>query len=256
MLSSVYKPWTDVAKIHHSDCAHKIYVRIVLRKLTICILTPWESVRSSVSTHWIKVSPPRPIFVVNMMDNLRALAKYIVCHCWTTHSGNLVSIGFNWLAVLNTPCAPLLVDTTRFTQKFFESELGCDYSINLEWTTVTLYFMHLSLSLCLSLSLSVSLCLSLFPTFSLSHTHIHTHTQQLLRGKSRLKRFLSNEKLVNDDEGPPLLITETRVTSLDLEYRDENGSTALHLATLNGHRDVAYTLLQYSASINAKDLQG
>jgi hypothetical protein len=79
-----------------------------------------------------------------------------------------------------------------------------------------------------------------------------------LRGKSRLKRFLSNEKLVNDDtdEGPPLLITETRVTSLDLEYRDENGSSALHLAALNGHRDVAYTLLQYSASINAKDLQG
>ena len=83
--------------------------------------------------------------------------------------------------------------------------------------------------------------------------------QQLLRGKSRLKRFLSNEKLVSDDtdgDGPPLLITEKRVTSLDLEYRDENGSSALHLATLNGHRDVAYTLLQYSASINAKDLQG
>ena len=119
---------------------------------------------------------------------------------------------------------------------------------------------HNIIFLCISLSLSLSLCLSLslsLPYFlSLSHTHSYTHTQQLLRGKSRLKRFLSNEKLVNDDEGPPLLITETRVTSLDLEYRDENGSTALHLATLNGHRDVAYTLLQYSASINAKDLQG
>ena len=81
--------------------------------------------------------------------------------------------------------------------------------------------------------------------------------QQLLRGKSRLKRFLSNEKLTEDtDEGPPLIIKEKRNTSVDLEYRDENGSSALHLATLNGHRDVVYTLLQFSANINGKDLQG
>ena len=85
--------------------------------------------------------------------------------------------------------------------------------------------------------------------------------QQLLRGKSKLKRFLSNEKLVNEDgeegdSGPPLLIKDKRTTSLDLEYRDENGSSALHLATLNGHRDVVYTLIQYSANINGKDLQG
>lgn len=118
--------------------------------------------------------------------------------------------------------------------------------------------MYFYVCLSFSLTLCLSPFLSPFCFLFLSHTHIHAHimTQQLLRGKSRLKRFLSNEKLVNDDEGPPLLITETRVTSLDLEYRDENGSTALHLATLNGHRDVAYTLLQYSASINAKDLQG
>ena len=88
---------------------------------------------------------------------------------------------------------------------------------------------------------------------------MHTHSQQILRGKSRLKRFLSNEKLTEDadnGEGPPLLIKEKRNTSIDLEYRDENGSSALHLATLNGHRDVVYTLLQYCANINGKDLQG
>ena len=65
-----------------------------------------------------------------------------------------------------------------------------------------------------------------------------------------------NEDAENGDEGPPLLITDKRTTTIDLEYRDENGSSALHLAALNGHRDVAYTLLQYSASVNAKDLQG
>ena len=96
-------------------------------------------------------------------------------------------------------------------------------------------------------------------------TGTHTHTQQFLKGiQSRLKRFLSSERLLGstpeDDEAdktPPLKITDKRQpVNIDIEHRDESGSSALHLAVLNGHRDVVYTLLQFSADVYAMDNQG
>ena len=102
--------------------------------------------------------------------------------------------------------------------------------------------------------------------------------QQLLKGQSRLKRLLSKERLLdsigllslepigetstdpdNPDSpaAPPLLIqTKTESVHVDVDCRDENGSTPLILAALNGHKDVVYTLLQYSANVHRKDTQG
>ena len=104
------------------------------------------------------------------------------------------------------------------------------------------------------------------------------HPQQLLKGRSRLKRLLSKERLLDsigllslepigetftdpdNPDGPtasPLLIqTKTESAHVDVDCRDENGSTPLILAALNGHKDVVYTLLQYSANVHRKDTQG
>ena len=91
--------------------------------------------------------------------------------------------------------------------------------------------------------------------------------QQLLKGQSKFKRLLSSEKLLavvnggpeeeEDVPPPPLVIQDKkRSPSLNVDYRDETGATALMHAVLNGHKDVVYTLLQYSAELFVMDNQG
>lgn len=100
-------------------------------------------------------------------------------------------------------------------------------------------------------------------------------SQHLLKGHSRLKRILSKERLLDSfallgletigekpadpdqpDAQPLLIQAKIQSVYVDVDCRDENGSTPLILAALNGHRDVVYTLLQYSANVQLKDPQG
>lgn len=99
--------------------------------------------------------------------------------------------------------------------------------------------------------------------------------QHLLKGHSRLKRILSKERLLDSfallgletigekpadpdqpDAQPLLIQAKIQSVYVDVDCRDENGSTPLILAALNGHRDVVYTLLHYSANVQLKDPQG
>jgi len=99
--------------------------------------------------------------------------------------------------------------------------------------------------------------------------------EHLLKGHSRLKRILSKERLLDSfallgletigekpadpdqpDAQPLLIQAKIQSVYVDVDCRDENGSTPLILAALNGHRDVVYTLLQYSANVQLKDPQG
>ncbi|XP_065909173.1 uncharacterized protein [Dysidea avara] len=54
----------------------------------------------------------------------------------------------------------------------------------------------------------------------------------------------------------PVIEKKIEVTHINVNCTDENGSTPLILASLNGHRDIVYVLLQYSAGIHATDGQG
>lgn len=85
--------------------------------------------------------------------------------------------------------------------------------------------------------------------------------QQLLKGQSKIKRFLSADKILDDEDdqstSPSLVVQNKKQSaSVNVNYRDESGSTALMLAALNGHRDVVYTLIQYSAEVFTMDGQG
>ncbi len=85
--------------------------------------------------------------------------------------------------------------------------------------------------------------------------------QQLLKGQSKLKKLLSTDKLsegLSVDNLPPSLEIQNKKqsSSVNVDYRDESGATALMLAVLNGHKDVVYTLLQYSAELFVMDNQG
>ncbi len=83
--------------------------------------------------------------------------------------------------------------------------------------------------------------------------------QQLLKGQSKLQKLLSSDKLSDglSDSPPPLVIqNKKQSSSINVDYRDDTGSTALMLAVLHGHKDVVYTLLQYSAELFTMDNQG
>ena len=43
---------------------------------------------------------------------------------------------------------------------------------------------------------------------------------------------------------------------VDIDTCNIDGATPLILATLNGHRDVVYVLIQYSANVRSSDLKG
>lgn len=92
-----------------------------------------------------------------------------------------------------------------------------------------------------------------------NYSDISTPQQQLLKGQSKLKKLLSSDKLGEGlSEAPPTLVVESKKqsTSVNVNYRDETGSTALMLAVLNGHKNVVHTLLQYSAELFIMDNQG
>lgn len=82
--------------------------------------------------------------------------------------------------------------------------------------------------------------------------------QQLLKGQSKLKRLMSSDKLSEGLDLPPSLEIQNKKqsSSVNVDCRDESGATALMLAILNGHKDVVYTLLQYSAELFVMDNQG
>lgn len=91
--------------------------------------------------------------------------------------------------------------------------------------------------------------------------------EQILKGHSRLKRLLSKEKVldqVDEDsdqtDGPtqPPLLIQSKLTSshIDVNCTDDSGSSPLILAALNGHKDIVYSLLQYSANLHDTDKQG
>lgn len=74
-------------------------------------------------------------------------------------------------------------------------------------------------------------------------------------------RFLSRDSMydleIDGEVEQPLLIERKQPPlHVDINTCNTDGATPLILATLNGHRDVVYTLLQYSANIRASDLKG
>ena len=86
-------------------------------------------------------------------------------------------------------------------------------------------------------------------------------TQAILKGQNRLMKFLSRDSIDEaeiDGESERPLQVEKKPPPLhvDVNTCNNDGATPLILATLNGHRDVAYTLLQYSANVRASDLKG
>ena len=73
--------------------------------------------------------------------------------------------------------------------------------------------------------------------------------------------MLSSEKRLDDidelerDSGLKIMMKK-KAPHLEIDTRDDNGSSPLMLAALNGHRDVVHTLLTYSANVLAVDDQG
>ncbi|XP_064399773.1 ankyrin repeat and sterile alpha motif domain-containing protein 1B-like isoform X2 [Halichondria panicea] len=87
----------------------------------------------------------------------------------------------------------------------------------------------------------------------------NSKVEQLLKGQSKLQKLLSSDKLSDglSDSPPPLVIqNKKQSSSINVDYCDDTGSTALMLAVLHGHKDVVYTLLQYSAELFTMDNQG
>ncbi|CAI8031605.1 Ankyrin repeat and sterile alpha motif domain-containing protein 1B [Geodia barretti] len=84
--------------------------------------------------------------------------------------------------------------------------------------------------------------------------------EAILKGQNRLKRLLSREFLddSNDTETEQPLQVERKQPPLhvDINTVNNDGATPLILATLNGHRDIVYVLLQYSANVRSSDLKG
>ena len=86
--------------------------------------------------------------------------------------------------------------------------------------------------------------------------------QGILKGQNRLVRFLSKELFFEDVETNgeverPLLVEKKQPPiHVDINTCNTDGATPLILATLSGHIDVVYTLLQYSANVRYSDLKG
>jgi ankyrin repeat protein len=100
----------------------------------------------------------------------------------------------------------------------------------------------------------------------------NSKVENILKGRTnRLKRWLSKDLLDDVPEESeatqpdrqlkrqpslPSLIDKEKSSHVNVNCKDQNGATPLILASLNGHKDIVYNLISFSANIHLKDKQG
>jgi hypothetical protein len=74
--------------------------------------------------------------------------------------------------------------------------------------------------------------------------------------KYYLKRESNNDQLLEAAAVGDTQLVESLINGANVNARDKNGSTPLHYAVAQGHKDIVYLLLKFKADINAEDNDG